>query len=976
VLGPPLNAPSGAALDLAPPVGPTPFEVPEGARYDPGGLLGVGGMGEVRQARDERLGRDVAVKTASVGASAVDLVREARLTSRLVHPNIIAVHDAGVDEAGRPFYTMPVLRGRSLAEVIQSAPDLAARLQLVPHVLAAVQAVAYAHGEGVLHRDLKPANIMVGGFGETLVADWGLAAPFQEGGGEVVGTPGYLSPEAAAGGPVDGRSDVYGLGCVLWEVLTGRPQPTAEQRARPPRELAAIAARATHPDPEGRYPDARAMARDLDAWFQGREVAAYSYSTRELVERLVRRWWSAVVVGSVSAVLLAVAVGYGWWSTVHQRDAARSAERSAVLAREASDASLVRALAAQARHAAQVDPPWRAEVLATHALSVGSSPTARGVLARLGGRPRPTAVRSLDLPSCASLTLSPAGSLALCVRGGEATIFDPAAPDAILHRAVVDGFHGEWVDEHTVVLSTQSMVQLRWTPPEPPRALAGALLRHARFTPLPGGVLLAMGTGGVGLYGPEGDEVAQVAVCPGGVMPGPVGSGRGGEVFVGCQDGSVWSRDAGGRRRERLRLPAEQGVPSAVGVSADGPGWLVVGTARGRMVVVNERTGEQTVASALGAEAVARVVVRGDRAAVALNDGQVWVWALNPPREVARLDGYRHQLQWSDVDGSLRVVGARATWWELPDPGLPDVIPMPGGVSGVDVSPTEPLAAAGCGNGEVVAVSLVDGSERWRRRLGSAVVKDVAFSPDGALLATAMSQNVPQLILSTVDGRPVDALGATGSKRVVWTPSDVLMIVPFGQGVLLRDPAHQVQILPGMEIWDLEAGATAAYGVSPSGEVWVFGQGSPWPMQAVGVVDEVAASGDSVWSVEGDRLNRRTQMGTLTRSWRVDGRAVEIASSADGRRAAVGRIDGVIQLYDEGADEPIALLDGHLARVSTLAFTDDGQWLVSGSWDETVRTWYLGDLDAPPADLLALSTRRWQRSLEDALATSTAWSAP
>jgi WD40 repeat protein len=269
----------------------------------------------------------------------------------------------------------------------------------------------------------------------------------------------------------------------------------------------------------------------------------------------------------------------------------------------------------------------------------------------------------------------------------------------------------------------------------------------------------------------------------------------------------------------------------------------------------------------------------------------------------------------------------------------------------------------------VVAFSLIDGRERWRRTLGAGVVKDVAFSPDGTRLATAMALNAPQLVLSTVDGHPVDALGAISSKRVVWTPSDVLVIVPFGQGVLLRDPTYQARILAGVEIWDLEAGATAAYGVSPSGEVWVFGQGPPWPLQAASVVDEVAAGDDTVWSIEGDHLNRRSQMGALTRSWRVDGRAVEIAASPDGRRAAVGRIDGVILLYDESDDEPVASLDGHRARVSTLAFTDDGAWLVSGSWDETVRTWYLGDLEAPPSELLERANRRWRRSLEDALST-------
>lgn len=168
------------------------------AGYEIGGLLGRGGMGEVHVAHDRALGREVAMKTARMGdaSSANRLAREARLTARLEHPNIVPVYAAGRDATGCSFYTMRVLPGRSLADAIREAPHLSDRLRLLRHVLGAADALAYAHGRGVLHRDLKPANIMVGQFGQTVVADWGLACLLSEqandrGGG----TPGYMSPE-------------------------------------------------------------------------------------------------------------------------------------------------------------------------------------------------------------------------------------------------------------------------------------------------------------------------------------------------------------------------------------------------------------------------------------------------------------------------------------------------------------------------------------------------------------------------------------------------------------------------------------------------------------------------------------------------------------------------------------------------------------------------------------------------------------
>jgi serine/threonine-protein kinase len=219
--------------------------------------LGVGGMGEVYRCGDDALQRDLAVKIlkAELRGDAVAeerFLREARLTGSMQHPGIVPIHNLSRLADGRPCYTMKLVRGRTFAEMLRQEPDGPERLPRLLAVLEKMcQAMAFAHSKGVLHRDLKPSNVMVGEFGEVQVMDWGLAKELsrdepvspdeatenvetvarteeKEGlsrGGAALGTPAYMPPEQAAGDwdIVDERADVFALGSVLCEVLTGRP---------------------------------------------------------------------------------------------------------------------------------------------------------------------------------------------------------------------------------------------------------------------------------------------------------------------------------------------------------------------------------------------------------------------------------------------------------------------------------------------------------------------------------------------------------------------------------------------------------------------------------------------------------------------------------------------------------------------------------------------------------------------------------
>src|SRR3982750_2015187 len=139
--------------------------------------IATGGMGRVFAGRDLRLGRTVAIKVlrAQEAALASRFEREVKLAARLQHPGVVPVYDAGFWPSGEPFLVMKLVLGQSLARVIRDADTQAGRLGLLPNVIAAAEAVAYAHDQGIVHRDLKPSNILVGAFGETVVVDWGLA---------------------------------------------------------------------------------------------------------------------------------------------------------------------------------------------------------------------------------------------------------------------------------------------------------------------------------------------------------------------------------------------------------------------------------------------------------------------------------------------------------------------------------------------------------------------------------------------------------------------------------------------------------------------------------------------------------------------------------------------------------------------------------------------------------------------------------
>jgi eukaryotic-like serine/threonine-protein kinase len=264
--------------------------------------LARGGMGTIYRARDTALHRDVAIKVLTLPElsprDAERLLLEARILARLEHPGIVPVHDLGALPDGREYYVMKLVRGRTLDDATAAVP-LRERLRIVEHLC---QTMAFAHARGVLHRDLKPANVMIGEFGEIVVMDWGVArtADLEECHGTILGTPGYMAPEQAAGrlDEIDERTDVFGLGGILFFLLTGEAPPEgaagAKRGDRPgraiPKPLRAVCRRALAPQPADRYPSVMELSRDLVRFESHEPVAAYPEGLMERTARLASRY--------------------------------------------------------------------------------------------------------------------------------------------------------------------------------------------------------------------------------------------------------------------------------------------------------------------------------------------------------------------------------------------------------------------------------------------------------------------------------------------------------------------------------------------------------------------------------------------------------------------------------------------------------------------------------------------------------------
>ena len=354
--------------------------LPQITGYEVECVLGQGGMGVVYKARHLKLNRTVAIKMLPAGtyAGPHELARflgEAKAVAALRHANIVQVHDVG-DAEGRPYFTMEFLEGGNLAQKIAGQPQPGRQASEI--VAALADAIQVAHQNGIIHRDLKPANVLLTADGTPKISDFGLARRFENDehltfSGTRLGTPSYMAPEQALGkrGTIGPAVDIYSLGAVLYELLTGRPpfraetaleterqllteEPVPPRRlnASVPRDLETICLKCLDRNPDRRYATADALAADLHRFRRGEPIAARPVSFPNRIGRRVRRRPALFAALSLGLLMILFAVGGGLWLVADRRANRRAIEsdlQSAARSQQQSNWSAAQAALERAR---------------------------------------------------------------------------------------------------------------------------------------------------------------------------------------------------------------------------------------------------------------------------------------------------------------------------------------------------------------------------------------------------------------------------------------------------------------------------------------------------------------------------------------------------------------------------------------------------------------------------------------------------
>ncbi len=948
--------------------------------YEILGEIARGGMGQILRARDRRLDRPVAIKQLLVRSPKNEALfaREIRLTARLQHPSIVTIYEAGTLPSGELAYAMKLIPGRPLRDVLReevasgSETGAAARLAHLPAIIAIADALAYAHGAGVVHRDLKPSNVIVGEFGEVVVIDWGLATDVHADShapdlddlanspaatAAAMGTPAYMAPEAARGEPVDKRADVYALGAILYEALTGGPPYTGESGAEVlravqsgapvaiadrgtgiPIDLVAIVDKAMARDPDDRYPTARELADELRRFQTGQLVSAHAYTRKERFGRWLRRNRTPVAIAVTALCVVLVLVWLGVRRIVQERDLAD--ERADGLALARARLELDRDPAAAVRTLEDLRDGSRewtaARILVADARARGiARQLARGHV--LGSTVDGTRIVTRDRGRV--IVLDATGSeLSAWSVGATAAI--AVARDASAIAAIEAGVLRVWTADGTLRLERPAPrvgPRLAIAPDGSAVAVAGRDL-GVRAWRIAGGDEL--------LHDDARAELAAIAIAPGGTLA----LASRGAIVVHRPDAAERAIEVTGSPSLVAVAPDGAVVASAIGdaVRIDTPHrdpvWLdtdgtpsAIALTGAALVVASERSvGEwtldghriRTLRGARGTIDVLAVDEDGTRI-VAGGDSGAWTWTVGDAERVA--DGDPHTMTFT-TSGTM-AVGATADGvvrvWDLAHHTSRRLGTHAAAVRAIAISGDRRTAVTGGDDRTLRRWSLIDGAPAI---LGThlAAVTAVAIDRDGTTVISGGADRMVRLWSTTGHNR---VLGAHAG------PVIAIAITPDGR--------HAISAAddPDVVVWDLGSGAArrlphdsrvSALAIAPAGDRIVVGT------RAGDVVSWPLPVGDTI-------------AGTVIAHH--EGPVRDLAFSPDGRRVASASDDGtaIVIALDRGDDRVV--LRGHRDFVRRIAFSPDGNAVVTVGEDQTVRLWdpYTGEgrslrVGAPIAD--------------------------
>jgi WD40 repeat protein/tRNA A-37 threonylcarbamoyl transferase component Bud32 len=973
-----------------------PARLPLGREIIPGyeilGELGRGGMGVVYKARQVKLRRLVALKMILAGAHARadDLVRfkaEAEAVARLQHPNIIQIYEVG-EHDGLPYFSLEFCAGGSLAARLNGTPLPAPEAAQLIETLA--RAVHAAHQQQVVHRDLKPANILLTADGRPKITDFGLAKKLDEGGrthtGEVMGTPSYMAPEQAAGrvAQVGFATDVYSLGAILYELLTGRApfraatpvetlhlvlhdDPVTPSRLQPhvPRDLETVCLKCLQKEPERRYSSALELAEDLQRFRSGESIRARPVS---LVERGVK--WARqrpAVAGLLAAVVAVTALAFLVVAgQLRQTEDARRRTAAALADRETQ---------LYFNHIALADREW----LTDHAGRVEE------LLALC-----PPDLRSwewrylrhlchcelLTLPGRDAVAFSPDSTRLAVAEGNDVHLRDArTGRDVVVlrgHRgrvtAVAFGPGGRVAsasdDESVKVWDADG--KARYTCPGHADGAAAVAFS-------PDGRRLASATGGLVLLW---DAVTGARLRTLAGHPDPVTSlafsADGGELFSAGWDGVVRRWDVTGGR-ELARLEGHAGRVNGLVLRPDGRALASAGDDE-TIILWDPKTGRPLQTLAENGRKVTAVAFSPDGKVLAsaagddFEPGEVKLWDLARARPVRVYRGHRGVVRGVAFapDGRRLASADRhavKVWDATQDQEERALRGDQGPLSCVAAGPDGRLLAAAGADGTVRLWDEAGGREVGALKGHRAAVAGVTFCGDTGRLATAGFDNTVRVwdlqtrrclrtleghrgrvwcVASSADGSRLASSGGDGSVKL-WDPvtgeevvhldghkSHVGCVAFSPDGTLLASGSIDRTV----RLWDVRTGK----------EVRTL-EGHELP------VSSLAFSPDGTRLASGGGTEEREEI----RVWEVatgrevlrlghqTGKVLALAFSHDGRRLASASEDQTVRVWDTAGGLEVLTLRGHHGGVYGVVFGPDDRWLASAGADGTVRIWEAPD---------------------------------